>query len=108
MDIAQNEFIPLKSSDWPPGKKNRNYLTSSDPHHDISKQLRDSCEMSCWGKVETLAQVSSSKIMNKNMDAGPRNFLFLVPVPPPTLCNVTFVPLVLICIDASGAVKGLG
>ena len=34
------------------------FFTSSDPHRDISKQPCGCCEMSCWGKVETLAQVS--------------------------------------------------
>ena len=35
----------------------KNYSTSSDPDHDISKQPHGCCEMSCWGKVDRIAKV---------------------------------------------------
>ena len=42
----------------PLSKKVIYFTSTSDPHHDISKQPRGCCEMSCWGKVGTLARVS--------------------------------------------------
>ena len=62
---TSNPKFPEKTQSKKPREKNKHtkkklYFESSDPHHDISKQPRGCCDMSCWGKFQALAQVPLS------------------------------------------------